>query len=92
MNVAELVDQVSSQTGMNKEGVRKILDATLGAIADAAKAGQPVVLPGFGQFKIQDRAARQGRNPQTGEPIEIAASRKLAFTAAKQLRDALSAA
>jgi DNA-binding protein HU-beta len=47
------------------------------------------MLPGFGQFTVQDRAARQGRNPATGETIEIAASRKLAFTAAKPLRDRL---
>jgi DNA-binding protein HU-beta len=61
-----------------------------GLVAEAAKAGQAVVLSGFGQFKVQDRAAREGRNPATGEPIEIAASRKLAFTAAKPLRDRLS--
>ena len=90
MNTAELVDEVAAQTGMAKDGVRKVLDAVLGAVAEAAKAGQAVMLSGFGQFKVQDRAARQGRNPATGETIEIAASRKLAFTAAKPLRDRLS--
>jgi DNA-binding protein HU-beta len=89
MNTAELVDEVATQTGMAKDGVRKVLDAVLGAVAEAAKAGQAVILPGFGQFKVQDRAARQGRNPATGETIEIAASRKLAFTAANPLRDRL---
>jgi DNA-binding protein HU-beta len=75
---------------MAKDGVRKVLDAALGAVAEAAKAGQAVMLSGFGQFKVRDRAARQGRNPATGETIEIPASRKLAFTAAKPLRAQLS--
>jgi len=89
MNTAELVDEVAAQTGMAKDGVRKVLDAVLGAVAAAATGGQAVILPGFGQFKVQDRAARQGRILATGETIEIAASRKLAFTAAKPLRDRL---
>jgi DNA-binding protein HU-beta len=92
MNTAELVDQVAAQIDMSKEGVRKVLDAALGIIVDAARAGQPVVLSGFGQFKVQSRAARRGRNPATGETIEIAPSRELAFTAAKQLRTALTPA
>jgi DNA-binding protein HU-beta len=92
MNTAELVDEVAAQTGMAKDGVRKVLDAVLGAVAEAAKAGQAVMLSGFGQFRVQDHAARQARNPATGETIEIAASRELAFTAAKPLREGNPAA
>ncbi len=92
MNTAELVQQVAGRTGMNQEGVKKVLDATFAAIADAAQAGEPVAVSGFGQFKIQDRAARQGRNPATGESMDIPASRKLAFVAAKQVRDRLTPA
>jgi DNA-binding protein HU-beta len=68
MNTAELVDEVAAQTGMAKDGVRKVLDAVLGAVAEAAKAGQAVMLSGFGQFRVQDRAARQGRNHAIRQP------------------------
>ena len=60
------------------------------AVVDAAKKGEEVNLPSFGKFKVKDSPARQGRNPATGETIEIAASRKLGFTPAKQVKDALT--
>jgi DNA-binding protein HU-beta len=57
---------------------------------DAAKRGDEIILAGFGKFKVKDAAARQGRNPATGETIEIAATRKLGFTPAKQVKVALA--
>ena len=62
MNTTELVDEVAAQTGMAKDGVRMVLDAVLRAVAEAAKAGQAVMLSGFGQFKVQDRAAPHARD------------------------------
>ena len=60
------------------------------AVVEAAKGGAEVALPGFGKFKIQDRPEREGRNPATGVAITLAASRKLAFSPAKAVRDALN--
>lgn len=91
MNISELTEQVAGKAGMDKSGVKKVLDALVAAIGDAAKAGDDVALPGFGQFKVTDMPARQGRNPSTGAAMQIAASRKLTFTPAKALKDALKA-
>jgi DNA-binding protein HU-beta len=92
MKATELVDEISRRSGMAKEGVKKIVDATIATLADAARKGEDVVLPGFGQFKVKDVPARQGRNPSSGEVIEIAATRKLSFTPAKAIKDALKPA
>lgn len=92
MNTSELVERVAGETGMGKEGVRKVLDSVIGAITGAAQAGEPVALVGLGQFKVKDAPARQGRNPATGETMEIAASRKLSFAPAKAVKDALNGA
>lgn len=91
MNITELTEQVAGKTGMDKSGVKKVLDAVIATVSDAAKAGEDVALPGLGQFKVKDTPARQGRNPATGVAMEIAASRKLTFTAAKVIKDALKA-
>jgi DNA-binding protein HU-beta len=91
MNTADLIEQVAAEHGVAKEHAKKILDSALAAITAAASAGEEVTLAGFGRFKVTDRAERQGRNPATGETITIAASKKLAFTAAKSVRDTLNA-
>ena len=91
MNTADLIERVAVEHGVAKEHTKKILDSAFAAIAGAASAGEEVTLAGFGRFKVTDRAERQGRNPATGETITIAASKKLAFTAAKNIRDALNA-
>jgi DNA-binding protein HU-beta len=91
MNTADLVERVAVEHGIAKDHTKKILDSAFAAIAAAASAGEEVTLAGFGRFKVTDRAERQGRNPATGETITIAASKKLAFTAAKNVRDALNA-
>ncbi|HVC57709.1 MAG TPA: HU family DNA-binding protein [Stellaceae bacterium] len=89
VKTAELIDYVASEAGVEKSSAKKAVDAVLAGIVGAAKKGEEVNLPGFGKFKVKDSPARQGRNPGTGETIEIAASRKLAFTPAKQVKDAL---
>jgi DNA-binding protein HU-beta len=90
MNTTELVDRVAAEHGVAKEHTKRILDSVFTAITAAARAGDEVVLAGFGRFKVSDRAARQGRNPATGETIAIAASKKLTFSPAKTIRDALN--
>ena len=90
MNAADLIERVDAEHGVAKEHAKKILDSALAAIVAALENGDDVALAGFGRFKLSSRAARQGRNPATGETIEIPAARKLAFSAAKSVRDALN--
>jgi len=87
MTLNELIEHVAGVTGVGKDGVKKVLDASLTTISDKAAKGEDVALAGFGQFKVKDTPARQGRNPATGETIDIAAARKLTFSAAKALKD-----
>jgi DNA-binding protein HU-beta len=91
MNAAELVERVAGEHGIAKEHARKIIDSTFAAITAAAANGDETTLPGFGRFRVTEMAERQGRNPATGEPITIAASKKLSFAPAKAIRDALNA-
>jgi DNA-binding protein HU-beta len=91
MNTADLIDHVAAEHGIAKEHTRKIVESALAAVTAAATAGEEVTLAGFGRFKVTDRPERQGRNPATGAAITITASKKLAFTAAKSVRDALNA-
>jgi DNA-binding protein HU-beta len=91
MNFSDLIAAVSADTGMAKEGVKTILEAAVSTLAGKAAAGEDTVLAGFGQFKVKDVPARQGRNPSTGAVIDIPASRKVSFTPAKALKDALKA-
>ena len=91
MNTAELADHLAQEHGLTKVAAKQIVEDTLKAITDAAANGDEVSLSGFGKFKVQSRAARTGRNPQTGAPVKIAASKKLSFTAAKAVKDALNA-
>jgi len=91
MNTAELADQIAAEHDLSKAQAKQIVDDLLQAITDAAAGGDEVSLSGFGKFKVQSRPARTGRNPATGATIKIAASKKLAFTAAKAVKDALNA-
>jgi len=75
---------------MEKSAAKKAVEAVFAGIVDAAKTGEEINLPGFGRFKVKDSPARQGRNPATGATIEIAASKKLGFSPAKQVKDALT--
>ena len=86
----ELIDSIAERTGVKKSGVELVLNATLAEIERALLAGQPVTLHGFGTFELKKREARTGRNPRTGEPVEIAASTSVAFKPAKALKDSLN--
>jgi len=92
MNAAELADHIATEHEMGKSQAKKVVDAVFTASVDAASTGEEVSLPGFGKFKVAAREARQGRNPATGETIQIAASKKLGFTPAKQVKDAMNPA
>ncbi|MGC1888083.1 MAG: HU family DNA-binding protein [Stellaceae bacterium] len=90
MNRNELVDTVSSKTDMKKSEASKAVDAVFDAIANALKGGDEVRLVGFGTFSVASRAASEGRNPRTGEKIQIAASKQAKFKPGKGLRDSLN--
>lgn len=90
MNNAELAERIAETNELTKADARKIVDAVFVAIAEAVAAGDEVALNGFGKFKVKDSAAREGRNPSTGETIQIAASKKLGFTPAKAVKDRLN--
>lgn len=90
MNTADIAGAVAAEQGIDKAAAKRVIDATLKAITDAAVKGEEVSLPGFGKFKVQDRPAREGRNPATGATLTIAASRKISFTPAKALKDSLN--
>ncbi len=90
MNKNDLIATVADSTGMSKTDVASVIDASLNSIADALKSGGEVKLVGFGTFHVTDRAATTGRNPRTGETIQIAASRQPKFKAGKALKDALN--
>ena len=90
MNTSDLIDHTASENGLTKAQAKTIVDGVLSQITAAAAKGEEVNLPGFGKFKVQDRPARQGRNPATGATIQIAASKKVTFQPAKALKDAVS--
>jgi len=93
MNKAELVDQVAEACGLSRKDAYQVLDALFatdprrGVIANALEAGEKVQITGFGTFQLRERKARSGRNPRTGETIEIPASRVPAFSAGRSLKD-----
>ncbi|MGC1304302.1 MAG: HU family DNA-binding protein [Caulobacteraceae bacterium] len=89
MNTGELIDHLAAATGLTKAQSKQALEAVLGGIQTAAVKGEEVSLGGFGKFKVQDKPARQARNPRTGETIEVAAAKKVVFTPAKALKDAV---
>ena len=89
MNKTELVNAIAAKTGLSKKDSDAALAATVEAITEALKAGDKVALIGFGTFEVRERAARQGKNPATGEAIEIAACKAPAFKAGKALKDAV---
>lgn len=92
MNKSELVDAIATRTGSSKVAAQEHLDAVLETISDAIGKGDTVQLVGFGSFGVGNRAARKGRNPKTGEEIEIKASRTPKFTAGKALKERVQSA
>jgi DNA-binding protein HU-beta len=91
MNKTELVEKVAASTGKTKKEAGRVVDAVLNCISSALQAGEKVTLIGFGNFEVRERAARTGRNPQTGEEIQIKASRVPSFKAGKQLKESVNA-
>jgi DNA-binding protein HU-beta len=89
-NNTTLAEQIAETSGLSKADARKVVDGLFAAIADAAAAGEEISINGFGKFKVKATPERDGRNPGTGEAIKIAASKKLAFTPAKAVKDKLN--
>lgn len=89
MNVGELAKGVAAVTGSSEADAKKTITAVFDQIAAAAAKGEEVSINGFGKFTVKDRPEREGRNPATGATMTIAASKKVAFTAAKGLKDRL---
>ncbi len=89
MNKSDIVDAVAEAAEVPKTTALRMIDAFTATITDALKNGDTVSIIGFGTFLVKERAPRMGRNPQTGESINIAASKSPAFKAGKVLKDAL---
>ncbi|WP_180994131.1 HU family DNA-binding protein [Bacillus sp. Marseille-P3661] len=89
MNKTDLINAVAESTELSKKDATKAVDAVFDAIMDSLQQGDKVQLIGFGNFEVRERAARKGRNPQTGDEIEIPASKVPAFKPGKALKDAV---
>ena len=89
MNKTELVAAVAEQADISKKDAEKALKAFVDVVTEEMKKGEKVQLVGFGTFEVSERAAREGRNPQTGETMTIAASKAPKFKAGKALKDAV---
>ena len=90
VNKAELIDLVADQADISKSAASDAVDAVIDGIVTALKRNDSVTFVGFGTFSVSERSARTGRNPRTGEAIEIAASKSAKFKAGKALKDALN--
>ena len=90
MNKSELIDAIAEKGGLSKADAGKALDATIASVTEALKSGDTVTFVGFGTFGVKERAARTGRNPQTGATLEIKASKVPSFKAGKGLKDAVA--
>lgn len=89
MNKTELISSVAETAGLSKKDATAAVEALFGSVQDTLAKGDKVQIIGFGTFEVRERAARKGRNPQTGKEIEIAASKVPAFKAGKALKDAV---
>ena len=90
MNKSDLVDAIAAASGLNKADAGRSLDGFTTAVTNALKGGDSVSLVGFGTFAVKRREARSGRNPRTGETIQIKASNNPSFKAGKALKDAVN--
>jgi DNA-binding protein HU-beta len=91
MNTSDIADKIASEHGITKTASKAIVDSILKDITGAAAAGTEVSLAGFGKFKVAAKPARTARNPRTGESIEVPATKKISFSPAKTLKDAINA-
>lgn len=89
MNKSELIEAMADAANIPKASAGRALDGLIDAVVEALKAGDQVAITGFGSFQVKERAARTGRNPKTGEPLEIAAAKIPGFKAGKTLKDAV---
>jgi DNA-binding protein HU-beta len=89
MNKSELIAKVAETSELSKKDATKAVEAVFEAISEALQSGDKVQLVGFGNFEVRERSARKGRNPQTGEEIEISASKVPSFRPGKQLREGI---
>ena len=87
MNKLQLTEALVQKTGMTKKAAAEAVSAIIDVIGEALAAGDDVKITGFGGFEVKERAARTGRNPKTGEAVEIPASKYVAFSAGSQLKD-----
>jgi DNA-binding protein HU-beta len=90
MNKQELITAIAEKAEMEKDDAKKALNAFIEVVGDELKKGEKIQIIGFGTFEVSERAAREGRNPQTGETMEIKASRNPKFKAGKALKDSLN--
>ena len=90
MNKSELVDAIANGASLSKTDASKALEATISAITSSLRSGQSVTVVGFGTFLVRESKARTGRNPRTGETIQISASKRPSFKAGKALKDSLN--
>ncbi len=90
MTKADLISAIASDTGLSKKDSETALGSVISAITSSLQKGNDVRLVGFGTFKVSERAARSGRNPRTGETIQIAASKVPTFKAGKELKEAVN--
>ncbi|WP_176720408.1 HU family DNA-binding protein [Desulfuribacillus stibiiarsenatis] len=90
MNKTDLINKVTEVTGLSKKDAAKAVEATLSSISEALVNNDKVQLIGFGNFEVRERAARSGRNPQTGQTISIPASKVPAFKPGKKFKEAVS--
>ena len=90
MNKSELIEKVANDAEISKPSANKVVSAVIDSITRSLQMGNPVTIVGFGTFLVRDRGARIGRNPRTGETLEIKASKVPAFKAGKALKDAIN--
>ena len=90
MNTSELVEEVSGRAGLGRKDVADVLSKAIQVITETLRAGGDVRIQNLGTFSIADTKAKQGRNPRTGEPIEIAAARKIKFGVGKAMKDGVA--
>ncbi|MBB3330926.1 DNA-binding protein HU-beta [Halomonas campaniensis] len=90
MNKSELIEAIAASADIPKAAAARALDAMVDTVTDSLKKGESVSLVGFGTFAVKERAARTGRNPQTGQPIEISAAKVPSFKAGKALKDSVN--
>ena len=91
MNKAELVAAIAEKTELSKKDTEKALKAFVDVVTEELKKGDKIQMVGFGTFEVSERAAREGRNPANGQPMQIAASKAPKFKAGKALKDAINA-